>query len=179
MKNKNIQKINYQIREESPKDFPEIYKLIKTAFETAKVKDGDEQDFADNLRKNERYIPQLALVAEHESKLIAHIMLTKTYVESENGLYEALLLAPICVLIEYRDMGIGSDLIKESFVRARELGFEAVFLCGDPAYYHRFGFRPTSEFGIKPKQNIPPEYVMGYELKPNALGGITGIADLV
>lgn len=167
-----------RIRQESEADYTEIYDLIRTAFETAKVKDGDEQDFAVSLRNSDVYIPELALVAEADKKLIGHIMLTKAYVETETGKEEFLLLAPISVLIDYRDKGIGSRLIEKSFELARQMGYKAVFLCGDPAYYHRFGFKPASLFGISPWSDIPEQYVMACELVPNALEGVSGVIKL-
>lgn len=171
-------KSGIHIRQETEKDCDEVYRLIKTAFETAKVKDGDEQDFAVGLRNSINYIPELALVAERRGKLIGHIMLTKTYVQkTDGGKYEGLLLAPVSVLLEHRDQGVGSALIYESFRLAIEMGYEAVFLCGDPAYYHRFGFRPTADFGIKNTHGFPDENVMVYELKADALKGVTGVAD--
>lgn len=42
---------NFKIRQETKEDLDEVYQLIKTAFETAKVKDGDEQDFAVKLQE--------------------------------------------------------------------------------------------------------------------------------
>lgn len=168
---------NIRIRAETEKDLSGIYDLIQTAFKTAKVKDGDEQDFAVKLRNSDRYIPELALVAEYNNKLIGQIMLTKTYLTTESNKEEYLLLAPISVLIEYRDQGIGSKLIHESLDKARKSGYKAVFLCGDPAYYQRFGFRPTCEFGIKPALDIPAQYVMAYELETNALKDRSGIVE--
>lgn len=170
--------MNYNIRQETEKDFPEIYQLIKTAFETAKVKDGDEQDFAENLRKSENFIPQLALVAEDKNKLIGQIMLTKTYVSQPDGSqYEGLLIAPVSVLLEYRDQGVGSALIKEGIRRGEALGFKAVFLCGDPAYYHRFGFQSTASFGIKYIHDVPEQFIMAYEIENGALDNVYGTID--
>jgi len=167
--------MNYIIRQETKKDISEIYTLIKTAFETAKVKDGDEQDFAENLRKGNCYIPQLALVAELEGKLIGHIMLTKTYVtRPDDSEYEGLLIAPVSVLFEYRDKGVGAALIGKGMELGKELGYKAVFLCGDPAYYHRFGFAPTTAFGIKYIHDIPEQFVMACELEKGALDNVTG-----
>lgn len=78
--------MEYIIRQETEQDHPAIYDLIRTAFETAKVSDGDEQDFAVNLRNNSKlYIPELALVAEEGGKLIGHIMLTNTYITQPDG----------------------------------------------------------------------------------------------
>ncbi|MBB4036902.1 putative N-acetyltransferase YhbS [Dysgonomonas hofstadii] len=170
--------VDYVIRQETEKDFSEIYALIKTAFETATVKDGDEQDFADNLRKGSRYISQLALVAEVEGKLIGHIMLTKTYVMQSDGTeYEGLLIAPVSVLLEYRNVGVGSALIRKGMEQGKELGYKAVFLCGDPAYYHRFGFVPTSNYGIKYIHDVPEQYIMACELEKGALDNVFGSID--
>ena len=44
------------IRQATPEDFDAIYSLVKTAFQTAKVSDGGEQDFVLKLRKGS-YIP--------------------------------------------------------------------------------------------------------------------------
>lgn len=52
------------IRPERPAEFAALYDFIKTAFSTARVADGDEQEFTDRLRAGEGYIPELALVAE-------------------------------------------------------------------------------------------------------------------
>ena len=163
------------IREEKEEDFPEIYNLIKTAFKTANVSDGDEQDYAENLRRSENYIPCLALVAEYENQLIGHIMLTKTYIEmDDNKVYETLLLSPLSVLLEYRNKGVGGSLIKESIKLDEKLGYKNVFLCGDPEYYCRFGFRQSSIWKIFPKGDIPEQYVLGYDFASDSLNNISG-----
>jgi len=165
------------IRRETPEEFSQIYDLVKVAFQTAKVSDGKEQDFVNQLRSNGNYIPELALVAEENGKLIGHIMLTKTYIVDRENKFETLLLAPISVALEYRNRGVGSNLIKESFKLAKEMGYTSVFLVGDPAYYHRFGFKSAVNFGIKHTHNIPDENVMACELVPGALDGISGTID--
>ncbi len=165
------------IRRETPEEFSQIYSLVKVAFQTAKVTDGKEQDFVNQLRGSGNYIPELALVAEENGKLIGHIMLTKTYIVNRGNKFETLLLAPISVALEYRNRGVGSNLIKENFKLAKEMGYTSVLLVGDPAYYHRFGFKAAVNFGIKHIHNIPDENVMACELVPDALYGISGTAD--
>ncbi len=161
------------IRQEEPKDFAEIYDLVKVAFQTAKVADGNEQDFVNQLRASDNYIPELALVAEENGKLVGHIMLTKNYITASSSKVEALLLAPLCVALEYRNRGIGSKLVEHSFELAKKLGYRAVFVVGDPAYYSRFGFKRSVLFGIR-ALNIPDEYVMVHELVAGALVDVTG-----
>lgn len=167
------------IRQETKTDYQEIYDLVQTAFKTAKVADGDEQDFTVRLWNSENYIPELGLVAEQEGKLIGHILLTRMYVIQEDGSkFESLLVAPLSVLAEYRDLGVGSALIREGLRLGGEMGYKAAFLCGDPNYYHRFGFKSISEYGLT-NPEIPEPYVMGYELMPAALDNVTGVVKLV
>ena len=109
MKNKS----SFTVRQEREAEFPAIYELIRTAFATAEVSDGDEQDFANRLRIHGNYIPELALVAECQGKLIGHIMLTRTVVTQDDGTpYEALMIAPLSVVLDYRNQGVGSALPK-------------------------------------------------------------------
>jgi putative acetyltransferase len=162
------------IRREKPEDFPRIYDLVKIAFETAQVSSGDEQNFVNRLRDGGNYIPELALVAEEDGELIGHIMLTNTVIGIDGGEFPTLLLGPISVVLEHRNKGVGSRLIEESFEIARDLGHEAVVLVGNPAYYHRFGFKTAADFGIRNANGIPDEYVMACELVPNALDAVHG-----
>jgi len=162
------------IRPEKESEFPVIYDLVKTAFETAKVSNGDEQNFVNRLRASENYIPELAFVAEDNGVLAGHIMLTKTFITEGQRRHDLLLLAPIAVRLEDRKKGIGSALIAESFRVAKERGHTAVILVGDPAFYERFGFKTSISFGIKNANGIPDPYVMACELAPHALEGISG-----
>lgn len=167
------------IREEKPEDFDEIYRLVETAFRTAKVADGNEQDFVYTLRKRDSYIPQLALVAESGGKLIGHVMLTRNEISDDDGkIHTTLMLAPLSVLLEHRSQKVGAQLVEAAFQRAREMGFRAVFLAGDPAYYSRFGFRESVRYGIRNVNEIPDMYALAVELVPDALKGINGTISL-
>jgi predicted N-acetyltransferase YhbS len=163
------------IKPEKSSEFQNIYNLVKVAFQTAKVSNGKEQDYVEKLRSNGNYIPQLALAAEEDGKIVGHIMLTKNYVTTTGLKFEALLVAPLCVELEYRGRGIGSKLVEESFDIAKKLGYKAVFVVGDPAYYGRFGFKSSALFGIRHVPAIPDQYVMVRELCTDALSGVTGM----
>lgn len=163
-----------QIREEQEADFPAIYDLVQTAFQTARVSNGDEQNFVNRLRMSDNYLPELALVAEADGHLIGHIMLTRTFLTSATGQVPLLLLAPVAVELAHRNRGIGARLIEAACRRAREDGYQAVILVGDPAYYQRFGFKTAAAFGISNTDQIPEPYVMVRELIPGALANISG-----
>ena len=177
MKNKS----SFTVRQEREAEFPPIYELIRTAFATAEVIDGDEQDLANRLSIHGNYIPELALVAECQGKLIGHIMLTRTVVTQDDGTpYEALMIAPLSVVLDYRNQGVGSALLKEGLRLAQSMGYRAAFLCGNPAYYGRFGFKAIGEYGIR-QAGLPEElapYFMVHELIPGSLKSVHGTIDL-
>lgn len=161
------------IRQETEKEFGQIYELVKIAFQTAQVSNGKEQDFVTKLRDAKYYIPELALVAEENGKLRGHIMLTRAAINNGGKATEILLVAPLSVILEMRGKGIGSALMKESLKLAKAMGYKAVCLVGNPAYYKRFGFRQSSEFGIN-YIGIPEQYVLTKELVPGTLSGVSG-----
>lgn len=169
---------NFIVRPITEADYSTVYNLIKTAFETAEHRDGDEQDYAVNLRNGANYIPGLDLVAELDGKLIGHIMFTNTYVTKPDGSkYPTLLVAPLATLLEYRGMGVGAALMKEGFRIALAMGYESAFLIGDPNYYQRFGYQLSRQYDIN-HESLPSEYVMAKELVPGTLHGVTGLINM-
>lgn len=170
--------MHVNIRPEQPAEYDAVHELVQAAFATARVSDGDEQEFVRELRAGDGYLPQLALVAEAAGELVGHIMLTETWLEKKNGARETvLLLAPLCVRLRQRRQGVGARLVNEALSLARALGYQAVFLCGDPAYYGRFGFRPAIDHGIRSSRGMPVQYVLALELVSGALRNMPGVVD--
>lgn len=168
------------IRQETEDDFAAIYTLIETAFKTAAVCDGDEQDYSVSLRAGDTYIPEFSLVAEKDGRIIGHIMLTKTTVRDGSHHHDFLLLAILSVAEDCRREGVGSALVSVALDRAKRAGHQAIFLAGDHTYYSRFGFVPASRFNIRHQQNLPAEMlnnIMAQELEPHALESISGTID--
>ncbi len=162
------------IRQENAEDFSRIYELVKVAFQTAEVTSGQEQELVGKLRNSANYIPELALVAEENGELLGHIMLTRTLVVDGDRKAAVLFLGPVSVVEKYRRRGIGSALMRQSLKLAGELGYEAVVLVGNPAYYHRFGFKTSADWGIRHVLDIPAQFVMACELVPDALANVRG-----
>jgi predicted N-acetyltransferase YhbS len=74
----------------------------------------------------------------------------------------------------FQGKGVGSLLMKHSIEKARELGFKAIVLFGDPQYYHRFGFVNAERYGIKTPSGENFDAFMVLELFAGVLKGITG-----
>jgi predicted N-acetyltransferase YhbS len=129
------------------------------------------------LRNSDAFIPELSLVAEVESKIVGHILLTRLLIHSQEDMVESLSLAPVSVRPEFQGKGVGSKLINHAHEIAIDLGFGSVILVGHENYYPRFGYRPINEYGISLPFDAPPENCMILELQDGALNGISGKAE--
>lgn len=128
------------------------------------------------MRNCPAFIPELDSVAVDDTgKIVASIVFAKGAIEADNGKkYEVLTLGPIAVLPKFQYRGIGTRLIEYSKERARQMGFCAILLCGDPAYYARRGFTAAESFGIRTADNMYAAALQAYELFENALAEARG-----
>ena len=55
-------------------------------------------------------------------------------------------LEPLCVIPEYRKMGVGKALVYELLNRAKKLGAKEVVVISDNPFYQKIGFRITQEY---------------------------------
>jgi predicted N-acetyltransferase YhbS len=167
-------KMELQIRTERPADFAGVEALIETAFADVMYSDHREHQLVASLRKSPAFIPDLSLVAEQNGKIVGHILLTRAQIQHGQQAVEILALAPVSVLPDFQNQGIGSKLIEEAHRRASSSGFIAIALLGHAAYYPRFGYRPAASYGLRFPFEAPDENCMLLELEEGALDGITG-----
>ncbi len=158
------------IRPETPADYAAVYAFIQKAFETARVSNGEEQSFVEQLRQSPRYLPDLALLAEQNGRIAAYIMLTRLMLASPR-LVKGLLLAPLAVEEELRRRGLGAKMVQTALQKAKQQGYEAVCLVGDPGYYGRFGFSRLDSLSASCNRQIPAAYALGLEWVPGVLAG--------
>ncbi len=127
------------------------------------------------LRESPEFIPGLNLVALDGERIIGHIAASLAQVvDSDGGVRELLCIAPLCVHPDYQKQGVGGQLIEAAKSKAREMSFKAFVLFGFPAYYNRFGFRPTREWGITLPGGDTLDEMMLLELYPDALKEVRG-----
>lgn len=168
------------IRREMPSDYAEVYELVKAAFATS-TNEG-EWDYLNEVRKKDTFIPELSLVAENgEGKIVGQIVLYKTQITTQSGPVTVLLLSPISVHPEHFRRGIARAMMRESFGIAKAMGYTSVFLCGEPDFYHKFGFKATCEYNIFhiADKTGRAEWCMALELEKGALDGLQGTVDIL
>ncbi|MCQ1530205.1 GNAT family N-acetyltransferase [Lutispora thermophila] len=117
-------------------------------------------------------MPELSLVVENDDgKLIGQIVLYKTNITTSNNVYTELLLSPISVHPDFFRRGIARAMMTEAFRIAKDMGFTSIFLCGNPDFYHKFGFKGSYEYEIFhiADKTEKAEWCMALELIPGAL----------
>lgn len=156
------------IRAETIEDQSEIRRVNELAFARP-----NEADLVDALR--EKAAPIISLVATLDEKVVGHIFFSPVTVGSERAAITAMGLAPMAVLPEYQNQGIGSQLVREGLKECRRLGHDIVVVLGHPEYYPRFGFVRASLKGLRSEYDVRDEVFMVAELKADALGGRHGL----
>ena len=166
---KKEQKGDYQITEE----------VVTSAFKNAEYSDHNEHHLVSKIRQSDAFIPELSLVAinQENNRIVGHILLSKIQIAGADRVEESLALAPVSVLPEYQDKGIGKALIREALKTATELDYGSVIVPGHPDYYPKFGFKAGSTYGIQSPFEVPEENFMAVELQANGLENVSGIVE--
>jgi putative acetyltransferase len=137
------------IRRETPADAAAVHAVTSAAF----ARPGTTGEVAEarllgELRACDAWIPALSLVAYdvRGGEVLGHVVCTRGHV----GAVPALALGPLSVRPADQRRGVGLALVHTVLGAADALGEPLVALLGSPAYYARFGFRPSAEYGIRP-----------------------------
>jgi putative acetyltransferase len=157
----------YVVRRERPEDRIAIREVNERAFGR-----GNEADLVDALRRDAQ--PFVSLVATVEGKVVGHIAFSPVAIEGAERL-EGMALAPMAVLPELQNRGIGSRLVRAGLKECRAPGRDVVVVLGHPAYYPRFGFVPGREKGLRCEHGVPDEVFVVLELAPGGLRRRTGL----
>lgn len=138
------------IRREVPGDIRVIRSITAAAFAgpgQAPGADVPEARLVDELRDSPAWLPALSQVATTPAgEVIGHVLCTRGHV----GQAQALGLGPLSVRPDSQRRGVGAALMHAILGAADALGEPLVALLGDPAYYGRFGFRPSTHHHITP-----------------------------
>ena len=176
---KGRQNKSMKIRIEKPSDYPEVECLVKTSFATNADDDGTTHEYLNKLRKKSVFIPDLSLVAEKNGTIIGQVVLYKTDITTPNGKQTELLLSPICVHPNYFRQGVARAMNEEALRKAKNMGYKAVFLCGNPNIYSNMGFVPSYKYNIRHITDPTAQWSMARELYEGALAGLSGTIDTI
>ena len=84
-----------------PHEIDEVDTLIRTAFLTAPVTDGSEQDMVKRLRSSTGYLPEQELIAL-DDRIVGHILTTRIVIDGEVGPVNPLEAGPLRVALGHQ-----------------------------------------------------------------------------
>ena len=131
--------------------------------------------FPPPVDENSDFIPELDFVAEKEGQIVGQIVYSRGNIKYIQGVEkEVISFGPVSVLPAFQKQGIGSSLIIHTINLARDMGFPAICIYGDPRYYSRFGFRCAEKYEIKTADDKFAVALLVLELKHGVLNNIPG-----
>jgi len=155
------------IRREEERDYDLIDEI-----ETAAFGEPGEAQLVRSLRN--AATPNLSLVAILRDELVGHAFLSPVTIEDAPTAPACAGLAPLAVRPDVQGEGIGDALVRAALDACSSLGWEAVFLLGDPSYYVRFGFTLSAPRGLRYESEAYDPGFQVLEIVPGALESCRG-----
>ena len=165
----------FTIRPEEEKDYRAVEELTREAFWDLYHPGCCEHLIVHKIRTVPAFVKELSYVACDGQTVIGNIIYSRAkVVDGQDQAFEVLCMGPIGVLPAFQKKGVGSELMHCTIEKARALGFKAIILFGNPAYYQRFGFVNAQKYGITTPTGENFDAFMALELFEGALEGIGG-----
>jgi putative acetyltransferase len=116
----------------------------------------------------------VSLVAQQDDQVVGHILFSPITVANAPRIVRGVGLAPMSVLPEFQNRGIGSRLVREGLTVCQQAGYDIVVVLGHVHYYPRFGFVRANDFGLENEYEAADTFMV-LELKNGVLKGIRGL----
>lgn len=156
-----------------------VLELVETSF----TNHSDEEEgklvrsLVEEIRAKRFYIPELELImVDDHDDVVGMCIFSRFHLEGQYE-NELLLLSPVAVKTQLQRQHISKELIEYGFEKAKNLGYKAVIVEGNPQNYHSRGFVTSEPFGITAHESVglpAPECLMVKELVLDGLKGIQG-----
>ena len=134
------------------------------------------RSLVEEIRSKGHYLPEMELIMVDgdTNEVIGLAMFSRFHLE---GKYEEelLILTPVAVKTELQRQHISRELIEYGFERARELGYKAVIVEGNPMNYRSRGFVTSADYGITAHESVGLPAVECLMVKELAEGGLEGV----
>lgn len=171
--------LNGIIRNEEEKDYFEVETVTREAFWNVYRPGCNEHLVTHNFRSNPAFVKELDYVIEQDCEIVGTIIYTLGDLTLDTGQRERFLtFGPIAIRPDKQGRGLGGELIRFTLQKARNMGFKAVFITGNPDYYRRFGFESACKYSIYLDENRDANeatFFMVNVLEEGALDGKAGI----
>lgn len=164
------------LRPETTADHRAVEELTREAFWNHHVPGCNEHYLMHVMRGADCFIDELDYVAVLNDRIVGNIAYTKGNIAlDKGGDLEVLSFGPLSVHPDFQGKGIGGALIRHTVEVATSMGFGAILIYGDPAFYCRYGFTKAEEYRIGTSMDTYADALQGLELIPGYLKDAAGL----
>ena len=169
---------NLVIRNIKESEYDKVNVLFKESFWNVYSKGAIEHILVDKIRKTSSYNSNLEFVLLCDNKIIGYNLFYKAVIHLDDGkLLDILTMGPICIDKKYQKQGYGKYLCNNTIKIVKKLGYKAICIEGNYAFYSKCGFKYASSYNLK-YHNLPADadasFFLCNELQENALKDIVG-----
>lgn len=162
--------MDIEIIKDNNKYDDQIRSVIINAF-----KQEDEAILVEKIKQESDYYISYIAIDKNTDKVVGHVMISPMLL---NGIKNVLALAPVSVLDEYSNNGIGSLLIKAAIKEAIENNeYKLITVLGSDHYYNRFGFEGYDCKKFQIPFEVEARFFQVLEIEPEYLNTIEGNFD--
>ncbi|MCI0129669.1 N-acetyltransferase [Vagococcus sp. CY53-2] len=162
-----------KLRTIQTEDDKHVKEVITKAFEQSDHGHNGEATLVETIRELPTYNQELEVVALVDSDIVGHGLLSEAVVKNDTNDLKGLVLAPLSVVPDYQNQGIGSHVLLELEKRAKETEHTFITILGDPSFYSRFGYVSAKNSHVRIPLDVPSEYLLMKKLKPEMTEGIS------
>jgi putative acetyltransferase len=156
-----------EIRQETADDYSAVRDVNIRAFGG-----NAEAQLVELLRAAKKAV--VSLVAVSQGRVVGHILFSSVTVAQTAENFRGVGLAPMSVLPEFQNQGIGSRLVRDGLKACKEEGYDAVVVLGHTKYYPRFGFSRAKDHGLDNEYSELDSFMV-LELKEGVLRTTSGL----
>jgi predicted N-acetyltransferase YhbS len=153
---------------ETPAHDPEIDHINEEAFGPGRFTRA-----AYKIREGGPHERDLSFVATYNGAVIASVRMTRV----SAGKGRALMLGPLAVRPDYKNVGIGRKLVRIALEVAEKAGAAAVILVGDEPYYGPLGFKRIPRGQISMPRPVDLDRLLAVEFQAGAVARLAGLVD--
>jgi predicted N-acetyltransferase YhbS len=125
------------------------------------------------IREGGPHERSLSFVAVQGETVIGSVRMTRVAA----GKGRALLLGPLAVRPEWKNIGVGRRRVGIALEAAAKAGAGAVVLVGDEPYYGPLGFQRVPRGQLSLPGPVDLNRLLAHEIRPGAVAALTGLLD--
>ena len=148
--------MNRIIKTVSPIDYERTLDFVEKVFTDSESKEDGliVRSLVNEIRNKKYYEKELDLMMVNENdEVIGFALFSRFHIE---GKYEEelLLLSPVAVKTELQRKHISKDLLEYGINKAKQLGYLAILVEGNPLNYRARGFKTSADYQIYAHESI-------------------------